>query len=259
MTREESETGPLSGALRAAGALPLLSPTVEIAALHDPEERRNALPPLDGFDWLVVTSPRTVTLLAEAGALPAPRPGGLRVAAVGERTAAAVAEAGWTADRVPEDAGAEPLLRSLLDAAADQPAPPGSVLFPASARAGRALETGLTAAGFDVFRVDLYAPRPRPQDRGWWADRVREGLDALTFTSPSAVSGLVHGLADAALLTRLLCLPAGVQGPTTASAAREAGWTDIVEARPRSFPGLVDALEAWFLAASDPTADLLRA
>lgn len=261
MTREEPGDGPLSRALRAAGAVPLPSPTIEVVALHGREERRALLPSLDDFDWLIATSPRTVRLLAEAGVFEGSRPDGLRIAAAGARTAAALAEEGWPANRVPAKAGAGPLLRVLLGDGEGEPSPPGPVLFPASAQAGETLPDGLARAGFNVRRVDLYAPRPRAQDAGWWADRTREGLDALTFTSPSAVDGLVRGVSDPTLRGLLLCLPAGVQGPTTASAAREAGWTDIVEARPRSFAGLVDSLEAWFLAASDlsPTPDFLRA
>lgn len=261
MTREESDDGPLSRALRAAGAIPLLAPTVEIVALHEPQGRRELLPSLHEFDWLIVTSPRTVALLSEVGVFRASRPTGLRIAAAGEQTAAALAKEGWHADRVPERAGAEPLLRALLEERTCDSAAPGPVLFPASAQAGTTLPDGLTRAGFEVHRLDLYTPRPRVQDPVWWTERTREGLDALTFTSPSAVDGLVRGVNDSTLRSLLLCLPAAVQGPTTASAAREAGWTDVVEARPRSFDGLVASLGAWFTAASDstPTPDPLPA
>jgi len=211
------------------------------------------LPSLDDFDWLIVTSPRTVRLLAEAGVFETPRPERLRVAAAGAQTAAALGGEGWSADQVPGKAGAEPLLRALLADGEGATSPPGAVLFPASAQAGTNLPDGLTRAGFQVRRLDLYSPRPRAQDPVWWNDRIREGIDALTFTSPSAVDGLVQGVTDPTLHSLLLCLPAGVQGPTTGSAAREAGWTDIIEARPRSFAGLADSLEAWFLAASDPS------
>jgi uroporphyrinogen-III synthase len=245
--------------------VPLVAPTVEIAPLHPPEARRALLPSLGGFDWLVVTSPRTVDLLSEAGAFAGRRPEGLRIAAVGDRTADRLASVGWAADRVPEKAGAEPLLAALLsdvgDEAGSTAATGGRVCFPASAQAGDALPRGLESAGFEVVRIDLYAPRPVPQDPTRWTEWTREGLDALTFTSPSAVDGLTAGLDEPGLLAALRAIPAGVQGPTTGAAARTAGWIDVIEAHPRTFEGLVDALEAWFPAPSDPmpTLDSLRA
>jgi uroporphyrinogen-III synthase len=254
VTREEPGEGPLSRALLESGAVPLVAPTVEVVALHDSDERRDLLPPLDEVDWLVVTSPRTVDLLADAGVFDDPPPTGLRVAAAGARTGAHLAAVGWPADRVPEDAGAEPLLATLLagleGAGGRAEGPGGRVLFPASAQAGTALPRGLADAGFDVVRIDLYAPRPLPQDPTWWQEQLHRGLDALTFSSPSAVDGLARGLEEAALMTSLRVLPVGVQGPTTARAARAAGWSEVVEARPRTFQGLVDALGAWF---PDPT------
>jgi uroporphyrinogen-III synthase len=264
VTREEPGEGPLSRALLESGAVPLVAPTVEVVALHDSDERRDLLPPLDAVDWLVVTSPRTVDLLADAGVFDGPPPAGLRVAAAGARTGAHLAAVGWPADRIPEAAGAEPLLQTFLSSLEGERAPglgPGSrVLFPASAQAGTALPRGLEDAGFDVVRIDLYAPRPVPQDPVWWREQVRDGVDALTFTSPSAVDGLTRGLEDAAVLATLRERPAGVQGPTTARAARHAGWAEVVEARPRTFEGLVDALGAWFPdpGPSLPTLDRLR-
>lgn len=261
VTREESQAGPLSRALREAGALPLSAPTLEVVPLHEPTSRRRAVPPFDGFDWILITSPRTVSLLAEAGSFQGPPPRGLRIAVAGERTAAVLAREGWQADVVPNQAGAEPLLQALLEGYGEASIPPGRVLFPASSQAGTALPQGLADVGFHVHRIDLYAPRPRPQHPTWWRDRLEEGLQALTFTSPSAVEGLVRGLADPTVLAALRRVPAGVQGPTTASAARDAGWVDVVEARPRSFRGLVEALAERFRSPPDPAAtpDLLRA
>ncbi|MEJ2539388.1 MAG: uroporphyrinogen-III synthase [Gemmatimonadota bacterium] len=259
VTRDEGPGGPLSQALEAAGARPRVCTTVRIAPLHDPVTRRSLLPPLDSVDWLVVTSPRTVSLLADAGIFRSPRPDRLRVAAAGARTAAALKDAGWSADRVPEPAGAGPLLDAFRrDDGPETARRPGRVLFPGSAQADDSLPRGLEAMGYRVTRVDLYAPRSVGQDADWWRGALEPGgLDALTFTSPSAVDGLLQGLSDDAVHAALRRLPAGVQGPTTAAAARGAGWDRIAEARPRSFPGLVAALEEWFSDRSPSASDTL--
>jgi len=245
VTRDEGPYGPLATLLREAGAVPLHRPTVEIAALHPPEERRRLLPDPSGLRWIVITSSRTVALLAESGWLET-RPPGPSVAAVGPRTAEALTARGWTPDLVPDEAGAEPLVRALR---ARDPDSGGTAFHPASAQADGRVPDALEAAGFRVVRLDLYAPRPVPRPMEAWTDHLPPGdapLDALTFTSPSAVDGLVATLDPGPIRTGLTALPAGVQGPTTAAAAARAGWTRLVEADPRTFAGLVGALDRHF-------------
>ena len=245
VTRDEGPDGPLATLLRDAGAVPVHRPTVEIAALHAPGERRRRLPDPAALRWIVITSPRTVELLAECGWMDV-RPRGPAVAAVGPRTAEALRARGWTPDLVPDEAGADPLVRALR---ARDPDPGGTAFYPASARADGRVQDALETAGFRVVRLDLYGPRPIPRSADVWAEHLSTGgapLDALTFTSPSAVDGLVATLAPGPVRRGLTGLPAGVQGPTTAAAAARAGWTRLVEADPRTFAGLVAALERHF-------------
>jgi uroporphyrinogen-III synthase len=245
VTRDEGPDGPLATLLRDAGAVPVHRPTVEIAPVHTPEQLRRRLPDPADLRWIVITSSRTVDLLADSGWLDV-RPRGPAVAAVGPRTAEALAARGWTPDLVPDEAGAEPLVRALRTR---DPAPGGTAFYPASARADDRVSDALEAAGFRVVRLDLYAPRPVPRPTAAWAESLPAGdapLDALTFTSPSAVEGLVATLDPGPVRTGLAGLPAGVQGPTTAAAAARAGWTRLVEADPRTFAGLVAALERHF-------------
>ena len=65
------------------------------------------------------------------------------------------------------------------------------------------------------------------------------GIDAVTFASPSAVEAFVRlgGVAGA--------VPAVVIGPTTAEAARSAGFPVAGTAEPETAGGLVAALEKY--------------
>lgn len=239
VTRDEEPHGPLSSLLTEAGAHPVLRPSLEVVPLLDVPARAALREELASMDWLILTSPRATAFLEDAGWFDAPPPRRVRVAVAGEKTGETLTGHGWPAHLVPERAGGEPLLDAFLALGE----PPGRrVLFPASAQAGEALPRGLEAAGYLVRTVPLYAPRPREQDREWWEATLDAGLAALTFTSPSAVEGLVQGVAEPHL-DRLRTLPAAVQGPTTGAAALEAGWCRVEEARPRSFQGLVAALE----------------
>ena len=246
VTRDEPDDGTLCALFRDAGAVPLLQPTVEVAPLHDAVARRALLPDPAEVRWLVLTSPRTVALLAEAGWFAAPPPATLRTAVVGPRTEEALSGVGWSAAVRPDRAGAGPLVEEIRR---QDGSPGGTVLHPVSARADARVPEGLEAAGYHVVRVDLYAPRPRALDAEWWSSHLVPGptcLAALTFTSPSAVDGLAGQLDPGPILDRLRSLPAGVQGPTTAAAAARAGWGRLVEANPRTFAGLVGALERYF-------------
>lgn len=243
VTRAEGPDGPLSALLASGGFTPVVAPAVREVTLVAEEELDRRLGSLEGARWFVVTSPRAVRILSELGLFARPTPRALRIAAAGTATAAALESVGWPATVVPDEAGAAPLARALR---AMDSKPAGTVLFPCSARARPELPRVLSEAGYTVAEIPVYDMESAPQDPARWRDiRAGGGLHAVTFTSPSCVEGLTRGLGDAGLdriLRELRDRPVAVQGPTTAAAARDAGWREPVEARPRTFAGLVDAV-----------------
>jgi uroporphyrinogen-III synthase len=250
VTRAEGPDGPVSTRLRARGAVPVLRPAVSFSFASHTSELAKATWELESYDWLMLTSSRAVRALAAIHAFSSPRPEGLRVAVVGPGTAAELGTHGWEADVVPESGGAEVMATEVVPLLSEG----ARVLFPASAAAGGDLVDALTSAGAQVNRVDAYAPAPSPQPVAEWnADVVEGRIDALTFTSPSAVSALasaLEDLLDPEVLDRLHHIPAATQGPTTASAARDAGWQRVLVASPTTFDGLVAVLDDHF--ASEP-------
>lgn len=236
VTRAEAPSGALGRALAARGATPIHCPVLQVVGPEDETDLRDALGELPSMDWLIVTSPRAVEVLEDFGVFDAPPPEGLQIAVAGEKTGEALERAGWRPHVVPHPAGAIPLLLALE---ARNVGRGHRILFPASAQARTVLPDGLRDRGATMVQVEAYRPASLALDPAALA-RMR-GADALTFTSPSAVRALVeHG--GAADLDALRQLPVGVQGPTTGRAVQEAGWDRIVEAEPRSFEGLVDAL-----------------
>src|SRR5207245_419513 len=112
VTRSREQAGPLMAALRARGFEPVLCPLIDTEPLGDgPIE-------VGGYDWVIVTSTNGAAELGRrhSGRLP-------KVAAVGEATAAALAEHGIGVDFVPTDSSQEGLL-------AEFPQPVGRALFP---------------------------------------------------------------------------------------------------------------------------------
>ena len=71
-------------------------------------------------------------------------------------------------------------------------------------------------------------------------DQIEQGVDLVTFTSPSAVRSF-HRLVGGEVVA-----DAGVIGPVTADAARDLGYRVAAEADPFTIAGLVEAISSHF-------------
>ncbi len=183
-----------------------------------------------GYDWLVLTSARTLGALRELGVdLFAVLPEGTKVAAVGPATAAAAREAGLPVDLLPTSGSGG------ADLAAAFPDEPGRVLVPGAADPAAGLDAALTARGFQIDRVAVY--RTEPVDG--LDEEIRlgcpDGFDAFVVTAPSVVR------AAAELLGRP-GPPVVALGESSAAAARAAGFTVVATAAEATPSGLVNAL-----------------
>lgn len=267
VTRAAHQAGKLSDALRAAGLEPVEVPVLEIRPPLDCGPLDGALRRLDIYDWLIVTSVNTVRALQDrATALSSPldQVPGLKVAAVGEATAAAARKAGLAVSAVPENYVAESLVEKLLveggnasgrgfpfaDSGEDQNgalAPDEGfsgqrILFARAEIAREVIPVALRAAGATVDVVDAYRnvmPSSAPEMLRRAFD---QGIDAVTFTSSSSV----NHLADAARAAGFAFPFPGVKaisiGPITSATLREEGWEPAAEAACSSISGLVEAI-----------------
>ena len=241
VTRPAEQAAGLAGRLRDAGAVPVLMPAIELRppadghAAADGAARRLAE---GGFDWAVFTSANGVERFRArlgAGGLDARAFGGVRVAAIGPATSAALAGFGIRADVV-----AEPHTTSALAGALAARAAGMRVLLARSAEGDPGLAEALRAAGAEVSDAAVYQVATARGDAAVLADLAAGRIDVVTFTSPSTVRGLVAlagigGLRGA----RVACI-----GPVTAGAARELGLGVDVEAAVHTAEGLVEALAA---------------
>ncbi len=219
--------------LRAAGAEPVLVPLIELrppedggAALADAARR------LGEYDWLICTSANGADRLLRALGDEA-APTGLRLAAIGPATAAALAAGGMTVSLVPEQYVAEGLLEVF-----DPPAGgDGRVLLVRAAVARDVLPEGLRAMGWSVDIVAAYRAEPRTLDAGEHAAAAT--CDTVVFTSPSVVAAFCDQ-------PQPLPVPPTVAaiGPVTAAAARRRGLPVHVEATEHTVAGIVAALGA---------------
>lgn len=235
VTRSRAQSSSLVDRLVEAGAFALEVPVIEIA---DPRDEgaalQRALSHIEEFEWVVFSSVNAVEscwrYVGDRRAL-----AGAKVAVIGAATAAALADHGVAADLVPERFVAESLVEAF-----PRPARPdaGTVLLPCAADARDVLAEGLCGKGWRVEVVEAYR-KLRPALDG--VDlRAVDGADAVTFTSPSTVTGYLELVGAGRVPAVVACI-----GPVTASAAMKAGLTVDIVAGVHTADGLVEALAEW--------------
>ncbi len=217
--------------LEAAGARPVVVPTIAVRALEgDPLDA--ALRGLAERDWIVVTSPNGArAALDRLETVRVALPAGPRWAAVGPRTAAVLEARGVRVACVPGAALGAAIPDAMGDVAGR------SVLLLRARAAGDDLPAILRDRGAEVDDVPAYETVVGPESsRAALAAALADGLDAIVFTSGSTVRGYLRlgGSPGAGVAA---CI-----GPSSARAARKAGFTAVAVADERSPEGIVRAL-----------------
>ena len=241
--RTKDQAGSLSQRLRGYGAVPDEVPTISVEPPRNPQQMDKAVRGLvEGrYEWIAFTSVNAVKAVREKFeeyGLDARAFSGLKIAAVGDKTAQAIAAWGLRADLVPSgEQSAAGLLEDwpeydeLLD-------PINRVFLPRADIATENLVAGLVDLGWECDDVTAYrtvraAPPPAPT-----RDAIKTGkFDAVVFTSSSTVRNLV-GIAGKPHPSTIIA----VIGPATAKTAEEHGLRVDVMAPKPDVEVLVDAL-----------------
>jgi uroporphyrinogen III methyltransferase/synthase len=247
VTRPEGQNSTLAEQIRRQGGEAMCLPVIKL--IRPSEEGasiglQTAFGQLGIYAWIFFTSVNAVDFffkeLADEG-MGKLACASAKLAAVGPKTAEALLARGLAADLTPERYQAE----DLLAAVAPLITPGQHVLLPRSGKARSVLPDGLRALGASVTEVDLYEPRPAEENAGELARLLAAGpLDAVTFTSSSTVTSLLH-LADLAggnSLPLILATPAVAIGPVTAQTARDAGFPVVFTAAEATVEALAATL-----------------
>jgi uroporphyrinogen-III synthase/uroporphyrinogen III methyltransferase/synthase len=239
VTRAAHQAGKLSEGLRAVGAEPIEVPVLEIQPPASFEPLDTALRQLEVYDWLVLTSANTVRALAERAAelnIRLEQPASLKVAAVGDATAAAARKAGFAVTLAPDSYVAENLLDGLTQFVAGR-----RILLARAAIARDVVPNVLRQAGAEVDVVDAYCnvmPQSAPERL---RSAIDAGIDAVTFTSSSSAAHLAEAARAAGIEFPLKGIPAISIGPITSQSLRDLGWEPAAEANVSDIGGLIDA------------------
>lgn len=175
---------------------------------------------------------------------------GAAVVAVGPATANALRRNGIDADLVPERHVGEALADAVIALLGDRAAG-ARALLPRAEVARVELVAALRARGVIVDDVPTYRTVSAAAEQADELRRcLREGVDAVTFMSPSAVNSVLDALGDEAALLGGAAIAS--VGPVTSAALRARGLAPTVEARSYTADGLVDVLRAHFHEQRDP-------
>ena len=246
ITRAPEQAIDLAEALIARGAQILLLPLVEFSSVWDSETLDQTLSRHAEFDAVLFLSANAVRYVFERCrnlGVPFDAQHKARiVAAVGPATARALEAEDVTPDFVAREANSAALARELKDALVGR-----RVLLPRSDRGTESAPLALVEIGALVTEVVAYRTGMPKSIDAMMAARVSSGeVDAIVFSSPSAVKHFVaiFGDAEAAKISERVKFAA--IGPTTADALSKAHLPVAIEAAEASTDGLVAALAAAF-------------
>lgn len=237
VTRPAEHAPGLSEALRAAGFEPVEVPAVAVEPPASWEGLDDALRRISEFDWLLVTSRTGVEALFDRAGPGFAWPPGLRWAAIGPGTAAALRRRGIPHAWVPSRYLGEAVAREMPAARGER------VLRVRAEQASEAPTVGLRARGVAVTEVVAYRIRTAPDSsRAALAAALAAGVEGVIFTSASTVRGFLAlaeavGAPEAVRSLRVVAI-----GPVTAAALREAGMAPAVVAEEHSVPGIIAAM-----------------
>ena len=236
VTRAAHQASKLSDGLRALGAEPVEVPIIELRppASFDPLD--HALRQLERYDWLILTSANTVRAIADRAAdlkLRLEPPASLKIAAIGDATAAAARKAGLAVTLVPESYVAESLTKGLTSLVSGR-----RILLARAAIARDVIPAVLRQVDVaNAYRNVMPEGAPEQLRRA-----LAAGINAVTFTSSSSATHLADAARAAGIKFPFAGASAVSIGPITSQTLRELGWEPAAEASVSDIPGLIDAL-----------------
>jgi uroporphyrinogen III methyltransferase / synthase len=226
VTRAREQASSFLEGLTRLGAEGIEFPTIEIAPPESWQPLDQAIQSIATYDWMLFTSVNGVRhFLArlEKQGKDVRDLKGVKIGAIGPKTAEEWKRMGITPDLVPEEYRAEALADLFTDGAAQGL----RILLPRAAAAREVLPEELTRRGARVDVVPAYRTIKPPQKQNQVENLLDEGkIDMITFTSSSTVTyflEMFHGKDPATLKKWISGTSIACIGPVTADTAREKG------------------------------------
>jgi uroporphyrinogen III methyltransferase / synthase len=238
-TRPKTEEEPLTKKLRELGAIVMEFPTIAILPVENFGLLDGAIRTFSEFEWVIFTSTQGVRFFGERMAVLGLTDNlrGVKVAAIGPATASALSGLGKKPSFMPDEFLSQEIARGLGDVKGKR------ILLPRADIASKTLPDLLRKLGATVDEVVAYRTViPNDVSRDQLRSIVKQGVDVVTFTSPSTVRNLatIAGAGDLEAIfkgVKVACI-----GPVTAEATRELGLHVDIVASNHTIDDLVEAI-----------------
>jgi uroporphyrinogen III methyltransferase/synthase len=250
VTRPRDQATELVERLEARGAEAIEAPMIRIVPADDDGPLDEICARAGTFDWIVFSSVNAVDAFMTR-LLATPRDvralSGVNLVAVGPATAERLARHGLKADLVPAEYRAEAIV-SALSARGDVAGL--KVLLPHTDIGREVVADELRKRGADVTEVIAYrtvlADAERDDEPDIYRLLLERRIDAVTFTSPSAVRSFVKVLGAEPAADLLRTTAVASIGPVTAEAAAQCKIETTILPAHYTIPSLVDAIVEYF-------------
>jgi len=237
ITRPRAQANDFAEKLRSAGFEPIHFPVIEIHPIENNTALEKAIANIHKYDWVVFTSTNAVDVVLKNSVDSVFFV--TKIAAIGPKTAEVLRKHNIEPDFIPEEYIGEAIMLGLGDVKGKW------ILLPRAEIARQELPEAISKAGGIPHEIVVYKTLPAEVDTNG-LNTLKSGVDAVTFTSVSAVENFValtrqHGLDPLNLPNSPLfaCI-----GPITEQAAREAGFQNIVTAKKYTTDGLIEVITA---------------
>jgi len=225
VTRAREQASDFVACLSELGAECVEFPSIEVVPPPSWQELDRAIGNLETYQWLLFTSVNGVKYFfdrLEVSGQDARNLKGIRVAAIGPKTADAIREKGVRPDLVPEEYRAE----AVVEAFRKYGVKGLKILLPRAAEAREVLPQELEKMGATVEVVEAYRTvRPKGAKDEIRAMLEKGDIHMVTFTSSSTVNNFMEMFEEEGdrLLKWMEKLTVACIGPVTAKAAEEKG------------------------------------
>jgi uroporphyrinogen III methyltransferase/synthase len=246
ITRAREQASDFKSALEELGAHCIEFPTIVIAPPDSWQPLDRALERLALYDWVIFTSVNGVRFFMQrllAAGMDIRELKGIRLAAIGPKTAEALETLMLRPDLVPDEYRAE----GILDAFSGADLKGKHFLMPRALAAREILPEKLRERGATVDVVPAYQTLLPHEDAARVADFFRRGeIDCLTFTSSSTVSNFFTLIQEEDLLPFLHRTTVASIGPITAETAAKYGLKSSILPPEYTILSLVDSIVSYF-------------
>lgn len=246
VTRARDQAVEFTDLLKFYGADPVEFPTIEVVPPETWEALDEAIRKIEEYDWLIFTSANGVLYFLErlnANGKDIRDLKGIKLCAIGPRTAQEIERLGVRVDLIP----AEYVAESLIEQMGRQDLSGRRILIPRAAVARDVLPEALIRMGARVDVVTAYRTIRPTRDLEWVKNLLQGGqISVITFTSSSTVRNFVEMFGPDEARKFLNGVVVACIGPITAKTVEAYGMTVHVLPKDSTIPSLAQAIVEHF-------------